>query len=261
MDKIGLIKLTLDGTKTLASRFLFTPPPSEKILDPMSTIIRLAILSYKAEGTKLSIHDNSLYFQAPNYFQAPLRWGYSDDREDLHNLHNPIAKSLDWYDLKLEYVAKIFELAKQGLESIKDCYKGTTESNLVCHSLNYYAKMIDLQLDSVRPKTTELVVATSLSNKTSNNGQDNTSVPQIVLNDAYNNLETNIYNHSGITKLKEFWTYNELHLINEMFKIVDEYKIKGESLSPLLLSIDMIVKGKDIKVQDLIVKLTTTLTN
>lgn len=253
MDKIGLIKLTLDGTKTLASRFLFTPPPSEKILDPMSTIIRLAILSYKEEGTKLSIHDNSLYFQAPNYFQAPLRWGYSDDREDLHNLHNPIAKSLDWYDLKLEYVAKIFELAKQGLESIKDCYKGTTESNLVCHSLNYYSKMIDLQLGTVRP-TTELVVAT-------NNGQNNSPVPQIVLNDAYNNLETNIYNHNGITKLKEYWTYNELHLIAEMFKIIEEYKMKGETLSPLLASIDMIVKGKDRKVQDLIIKLTTTLTN
>ena len=47
MDKLGLIKLTFDGTRSLASKILFSSPPSEKILDPMSTIIRLAILAYK----------------------------------------------------------------------------------------------------------------------------------------------------------------------------------------------------------------------
>ncbi len=225
----------------------------------MSTILRLAILSYYPTNTKLSIHNNALYLQEPTYLQAPLRWGYSDDREDLHNLHNPISKALDLYDLDLAYIAHIFKLAKKGLIALKECYKGTNESNLVCHSLNYYSKMIDLKLNPPtlamqRPAvaTTDLTLADSTTSIQS---------PQVMLDDAFSSLDTNIYNHTGITKLKEFWSYNELKLISEMFKIVDEYKLKGESLTYILASVNKIVEGKDIKVQDLIVKLTTTLTN
>ena len=285
MDKIGLIKLTFDGTKTLASRFLFSPPPSEKILDPMSTIIRLALLSYYETGTKLSIHDNSLFLQEPSYYQGSLRWGYSDNKEDLHNLHNPIAKALNWYDLKIDYVKHIFIRAKKGLEGLKKCYKGTNESNLVCHSLNYYAKMIDLKINTLNQNTSQNASQTVPQNAPQNVSQDASEITlsssnmslqsnlsdqsvqseqlqmTTMLEDTFANLDTNIYNHTGITKLKEYWTYNEFKLINDMFKMTDEYKLKGDDLRPMLASINRIVKGKDIKVQNLIIKLTTTLTN
>lgn len=276
MDKLGLIKLTLDGTKTIASRFFYSPPPSEKILDPMSTIVRLAILSYYPVNTKLSIHNNSLYLQEPSYVQATLRWGSGDDRSDLHNLHNPISKALDWYDLKLPYVSHIFRLAREGLNLLIDCYKGSNESNLVCHSLNYYSKLIDLKLKSanpqqIRPSTAPAASTASAASATTEEqtqtldltlAQSTTSIesPPVVIEDAFASLDTNIYNHTGITKLKEYWSYNELKLISEIFKVVDEYKLKGEQLTYILGSINKIVQGKDVKVQDLIIKLTTTLT-
>lgn len=257
MDKIGLIKLTIDGTKTLASRLVFSPPPSEKILDPMSTIIRLAILSYYPPDTKLSIHNNALFLQEPSYLQGPLRWGYSDDREDLHNLHNPISKALDWYDLEIDYVQNIFILAKKGLELLRDCYKGASESNLVCHSLNYYSRLIELKINSCKVDDTSGVLSsatdTTLIDATSN------LASMTSMDDAYSELDTNIYNHTGITKLKNFWSYNELKLITNMFAITDEYKLKGETLKYILASINKIVQGKDVKVQELIIKLTTTL--
>jgi len=255
MDKISLIKLTFDGTKTIASRFFFSPPPSEKILDPMSTIVRLAILAYYPSKTKLSIHNNALYLQEPNYYQSTMRWGSGDDRADLHNLHNPISKALDWYDLKLDYVAHIFKLAKEGLLLLKECYKGSNESNLVCHSLNFYSKLIDLKINP--PMATTPSPSTDLAL-----AQSTTSIesPPVVMEDAFSSLDSNIYNHTGITKLKEYWSYNELKLISEIFKVVDEYKLKGEPLTYILGSVNKIVEGKDVKVQDLIIKLTTTLT-
>ena len=284
MDKIGLMKLTLDGTKTIATRLLFSSPPSEKILDPMSTIIRLAILAYYPTNTKLSIHNNALYLQEPNYYQVPLRWGYGDDRDDLHNLHNPISKALDWYDVTIDYVADIFRLAKKGLIQLKDCYKGSNESNLVCHSLNYYSKLIDLKITtSLLPPpppppppahppqpsqpsqptqqtiTTANIVIEQPVHLAQSSTQSNPQ-PSLQLDDAFSSLDTNIYNHTGITKLKDYWVYNELKLITEMFKIVDEYKLKGENLTHILDAINKIVEGKDSKVQELIIKLTTTLT-
>lgn len=270
MDKLALIKLTFDGTKNIASRFIFAPPPSEKILDPMSTIVRLAILAYYPTNTKLSIHNNALYLQEPSYLQATIRWGSNDDRSDLHNLHNPISKALDWYDLTIPYVSHIFRLAKEGLNHLKECYKGSNESNLVCHSLNYYSKLIDLKLNppsstateehqtneraSADPtQITELALAESRTSSESPTSQ--------AMENAFSSLETNIYNQMGITKLKEYWSYNELKLISEIFKVTDEYKLKGEPLTYILGSINKIVQGKDVKVQDLIIKLTTTLSS
>ena len=211
---------------------------------------------------------------------------------------------MDWYDLKIGYVANIFKLAKQGLNTIKECYKGNNDSNLVCHSLNYYSKMIDLKLSQAKqlthypqptrpnsaphsahhspPQTAQSVqsvnstnseprptldvselslINASTPNPTPTLATQTEPSPQQELEDAFASLDTNIYNHTGITKLKNYWSYNEFRLINNMFNIVDEYKIKGESLDPILSSINRIVRGKDVKVQDLIVKLTTTLTN
>ena len=243
MDKLGLIKLTFDGTKTVISRLLFNQPASEKILDPMSTIIRLAIISYRAPGTKISIHNNSMYFQNPDFLQVPLRMSYSDNRSDLHNLHNPILKSLEWYDLKHDYMQHIFRLAQKGLKQLKDCYKSVSESNLVCHSLDYYSKMIDVELGKYSK-------------------DKNTLSPVLDYNlNVFTELNGNVYNNNGITKLKDYWTYNEFKLISEMFKVVDEYNIRGDDNKPILSSIHRIVKGKDLKVQDLIIKLTTTLTS
>ena len=44
------------------------------MLDPLSVIIKLAILSNKPIGTKILIQDNVIYFQEPGVFQAFCRY-------------------------------------------------------------------------------------------------------------------------------------------------------------------------------------------
>ena len=46
------------------------------ILDPLSVIVKLAILSNKPIGTKLLIQNNVVYFQEPGPFQAFCRIFY-----------------------------------------------------------------------------------------------------------------------------------------------------------------------------------------
>ena len=65
------------------------------ILDPFTCIIRLAILSFKPVGTKISIHNNKISYHDPNILQGALRWTYGDNREDLHNIYNPIRKVIE----------------------------------------------------------------------------------------------------------------------------------------------------------------------
>jgi hypothetical protein len=50
------------------------------ILDPLSVIIKLAILSNKPVGTKLLIQNNVIYFQEPGPFQSLCRVIYKSNK-------------------------------------------------------------------------------------------------------------------------------------------------------------------------------------
>ena len=50
------------------------------VLDPLSVIVKLAILSNKPIGTKLRVNDNVMYLQEPGYFQTICRMYYSANK-------------------------------------------------------------------------------------------------------------------------------------------------------------------------------------
>ena len=81
----------LDSIKYL----LFNKKDKNIIIDPFSCIIKLSLLSYQTEGTKISINDNQIFFNQPSYGQGLIRYLYGDGREDLHNLFKPIQKSVE----------------------------------------------------------------------------------------------------------------------------------------------------------------------
>ena len=78
---------------------LFNKKDKNIIIDPFSCIIKLSLLSYQTEGTKISINDNQIFFNQPSYGQGLIRYLYGDGREDLHNLFKPIQKSVEWYKI------------------------------------------------------------------------------------------------------------------------------------------------------------------
>ena len=43
------------------------------ILEPFSCVLKLIILQYKEKGTKISVSNNSILFNAPNYAQRLIR--------------------------------------------------------------------------------------------------------------------------------------------------------------------------------------------
>ena len=54
------------------------------IIDPFSCLIKLSLLRFLDAGTKISIHNNCLYFNSPTYVQGIIRFMYGDNREHLH---------------------------------------------------------------------------------------------------------------------------------------------------------------------------------
>ena len=100
----------------------FFEPKRDSILDPLTCIIRLGILEFKPIGTKISLNNNKIQYNDPSIIQGAMRWTNGDNREDLHNLFNPLKKAVLWYDVKNREIKNIVEYSIRGLEKLQSSY-------------------------------------------------------------------------------------------------------------------------------------------
>ena len=87
---IEVIKLVTTSLVKKISNLITSPSERGLILEPISTLFRLSILSFKPKGTKISITENKIIINDNNYIQGISRWSGGDARTDLHNLFNPL---------------------------------------------------------------------------------------------------------------------------------------------------------------------------
>lgn len=133
-----------------------TIPPTDQhnqtlqyLLDPLTVIIKLAILGYKPVGTKLCIQNNTLYLQEPGPFQALCRYFSHANKSDLQYLYNPIYFACQTYLLPTspkynERMISLFQLSQKGLQRLIDTYSHCTVMQLCLH---YYYAIISHALD------------------------------------------------------------------------------------------------------------------
>jgi hypothetical protein len=114
------------------------------LLDPLTVIIKLAILGNKPVGTKILIQNNVLYLQEPGPFQAFCRLIFNSNKTDLQYMYNPIQIACDKF-LTPESINKntrikhLFVCAQQGLKKLIETYKNCS---IISLCLNYYYVII-----------------------------------------------------------------------------------------------------------------------
>jgi len=139
----------------------------ETILEPFQAILQIAYLSFTPIGTKVTIHNNILYIQPPNYSQSIVRWYNNDTQEDLFYLFNIFYRFKKFYYFlcgedsgndvagvavkDCEHSAKIvnkklyellIELAKNGIGNLIRTY-GQTEKIHILHTLQMYKNILE----------------------------------------------------------------------------------------------------------------------
>jgi len=122
------------------------------ILDPLSVIIKLAILSNKPIGTKLCISRNIVYFQEPGIFQGLCRYVFKTNKTDLQYLYNPIELACQYYlsNINIKQNPKLkdlFRCAQNGILKLIETYK---QCSIMRLCLNYYFTLISNHLDDAR---------------------------------------------------------------------------------------------------------------
>lgn len=163
-----------------------------QVIEPLTCMVRLAILAFKPKGTKICIYENAIYIQEPSILQGTIRWLSGDNRSDLHYLLSPISKSIQRYKTSNNPSIKfLYELAVRGLIRLKTGYSGDVKSSLTSHSIDLYINLIK---DAIKGKISKEVVADDEVN-----------------NSAYNSFSC-------------LWTPEQIELIHNLFQQAEKHK-------------------------------------
>ena len=196
------------------------------ILEPISCVVKLILLNYKNEGTKIAIGNNSIDFYEPSKYQGILRNINGDGREDLHNIYNPILKCIEWYppndDIKYEY---FYTKCNEGIKKLINSYD---KDSTISRTLELYCKTLT---DAMNKKDIEK------GNIDIDNGGEKES----------HLLDT----------LKDFWKKEEIELLYSLFQIIEKNEDEQEVIT-YIENILNTVQIKEKKLYEFIQQTTTT---
>jgi hypothetical protein len=114
------------------------------ILEPICTIIKIILLSYKSSGTKIYIYKNSILYHDYTILQGIYRLWSGDSRDDLHNLYNPLIKSLYYFERDNPIHIFLLNKCNEGLFNLTKVYdKNTIINHTILHYINIINKFID----------------------------------------------------------------------------------------------------------------------
>lgn len=86
-----VVYATACGVKAVVDKFRESSlAPKIKLLDPLSTVLKILLLSHSDDNTKISVNNGTVILQPPGTRQSMIRWINGDDRDDLFQLKYPI---------------------------------------------------------------------------------------------------------------------------------------------------------------------------
>ena len=199
------------------------------ILEPLSVIIKLAIISNKPIGTKLRMFNNIIYFQEPGPFQALCRYFLKSNKTDIQYLYNPIEIACKQYLLETETKTEtnpktqlnhtftnLFKCAQNGLLKLIETYKNCSVMR-IC--LNYYVSLISNYLEE--------------KNNDSLFRKDDM---------------TKFYTTDTIDKLSQIWTSNKISIVLNLTSFLSTDNFPEMNVK----SLETIIDGIDKKVSQIL---------
>jgi hypothetical protein len=218
----------------------------ETILEPLQAILQIGYLSFSPIGTKLTIRNNILQIQTPNYSQSVVRWYNNDTQEDLFYLFNIFYRFKKFYQFlsedKIHHESKklydlLIELAKSGINNLIRTYSQTDKIHIL-HTLQLYKNILEggNNIESFAGKRLETFEIDHLSNSpashasrsspasfTSNTKNKNTKSKQQVLRENDSDEEKNSEVKS-ITNMQQLNTNQ--HQQSQDIKNIDDVFIR-----------------------------------
>jgi hypothetical protein len=195
------------------------------VLDPLSVIVKLAILSKKIIGSKITIGSNVIYIQEAGIFQGLVRFVYKVRKDEIQFLYNPIevaSKNFLCKDMIKKYprLKNLFTNAIDGLKNLVETYK---QDVIFTHALFMYESLINNYLESL----------------------DNNAIynPKLFKNDSVSIY----YTKDLINDFSNVWTDDRITLVLNLFEFINKdsgYEKSIKCLEDLMNIIDNEIQEK-----------------
>ena len=192
------------------------------LLDPLSVIIKLAIISNKPIGTKLLMKDNIIHIQEPGFFQGIARYISKTNRNDLQHLYNPIQFACQMFLNKEKRrrnpkMVDLFICAQNGILKLIDTYNGTANATIrLC--LNYYYILID---NYVQERYTLLFREDEI---------------------------TKLYTDLLLSNLNNLWSHEKIKIVLDMIQFLSDDTMANDNVK----SLDVFIQNMDKHTQPII---------
>lgn len=148
--------------------------------------LRLALLAFYPDGTKISFDENTVTLRKPGWSQGVLRWTFSESRDDILQIKEHIENALFLFQNKnIKYADSILICVHKAILRLKLCYIHTND---IKEFLNILDKQLTTFIES------RGIVEESIS----------------------------ICKHSKITQILEKWTFTDINFINLNIKCILE---------------------------------------
>jgi hypothetical protein len=190
------------------------------VLDPLSVIIKLAIISNKPVGTKLYISNNVVYFQEPGIFQGLCRYFLNTNKTDLQFMYNPIHLACSTY-LTPDFVKStpriksLFTCAQNGLQKLMETYKSCSIIHLC---LNYYFAIINNALSNVQ------------------------------VDIFYRDVMTHLYSPTLVESMTKMWTQDKIKIVLNLI----DFLIKDDCANSNVKSLENIMENIDKDIHNIL---------
>jgi len=176
------------------------------LLDPLSVIIKLAIIGNKPVGTKILIQNNIIYLQEPGMFQSMARIFYNTNKTDLQYMYNPIQIACKNFlsnenIKKTPRIKQLFICAQNGLKILIETYKSCS---IITLCLNYYYAIITNYVDE---KYNESIF--------------------------YKDSFTSLYTKELIESLNEQWTTDKIKVVLDLIMFLTNDTMAGNNVKTL----------------------------
>lgn len=185
------------------------------ILDPLSVIVKLAMLGKKPINTKVTIYNNALCIQETGIFQGLVRRFGKSSKLDLHLLYTPIEQACIHYlkpttHIDMIQMRYLFQNAIVGIQMLRETYLVNTSDSwrdysdnaMVVLCLNIFIDIIQQSLLGTYQKSTI---------------------------QKHHNMD--YYSEDVLQKMFDVWTIDRLQIVLKLNEYV--YKASGAITSSL----------------------------
>ena len=148
-----VVKYATSGISLLFTQIKQSSESPIEFIDPICTVIKLSLLHYKDNGTKISIKNNVINIQDASLLQGLERWWSSDDRNQLYQLKLPIFYfrgivlgfiKFEHFSIDEDILLMINDLAIKGLKKMRITYDNNRQSgSLIKNSIDDYIKILN----------------------------------------------------------------------------------------------------------------------